>query len=62
MDITNPNLKIARFRFDRATKNTLKYEEVEVNDAPKIIGSLYIQKSALQGQPLEVIISIEVAE
>lgn len=36
--------KSVHFKFEKATKNTYKYEEDPQDNAPKIVGSLYIQK------------------
>ena len=35
------------FEFEKETKNTVKFDEVTANGSDPIIGSLYVQKSAL---------------
>lgn len=35
------------FEFEKETKNTVKFDEVTKNGSDPIIGSLYVQKSAL---------------
>lgn len=44
------------FRFERETKNTLRYEEV--SEAP-VIGTLYVQKLALPGRPAGLFVRVE---
>jgi len=44
------SLKMA-FQFEKATKNTYKYEEVPESGQPPRIGSLYVQKWALGEEP-----------
>lgn len=39
------------FQFEKATKNTFKYEEVPAAGQPPRIGSLYVQKWALGDNP-----------
>jgi hypothetical protein len=39
------------FSLDRATKNTFKYEEQPESGQPLRVGSLYVQKWALGGDP-----------
>jgi len=39
------------FQFEKATKNTYKYEEKPETDQPPKIGSLYVQKWALGETP-----------
>jgi hypothetical protein len=50
------------FQRERETKNTVRYEE-QVTDAPPIVGTLYLQKYALNrlGNPDCVRVSIEAA-
>lgn len=36
------------FQIDRETKNTVRYEEQPTQGEPKAIGTLYIQKYAIQ--------------
>jgi hypothetical protein len=44
------SLKMA-FQFEKATKNTWKYEEVPESGQPPRIGSLYVKKWALGEEP-----------
>lgn len=46
-------------KFEKETKNTLKFEEVPATGKPPIIGCMYVQKWALSSKPatLEVIIN-----
>jgi hypothetical protein len=50
------------FQRERETKNTVRYEE-QVTDAPPIVGTLYLQKYALNrlGNPDCVRVTIEAA-
>jgi hypothetical protein len=41
---------MARFRLVKATKNTIRFQEIEVEGVPPIIGALYIQKWAVGDQ------------
>ena len=40
-----------QFQLEKATKNTFKYEEQPESGQPPRIGSLYVQKWALGGDP-----------
>ncbi len=47
--------KIVKFKIEKETKNTVKYEEVPDEGQPPIIGTLYVQKwFAGTAQTLEV--------
>lgn len=55
--------KSAKFKLEKSTKNTHKYEEVEVSLTPKIIGTIYVQKSTVPTPPPEFItVTVEFAE
>ena len=41
----------ADFIFEKETKNTVKYDEQPESGLPPRIGSLYVQKWALGGEP-----------
>ena len=49
----------ATFSYERSTKNTHRYQE---DDAPPKIGSLYVQKWALDGTPKKIKVTVEVLE
>jgi hypothetical protein len=49
------------FEIEKETKNTIRYTEVAAGQPP-VIGTLYIQKWALQGSPKKLKVTIEVAE
>ncbi|MBD3387436.1 MAG: hypothetical protein GF414_00650 [Candidatus Altiarchaeales archaeon] len=53
-------LKI-RFEFERETKNTVRFQEVENSaEAEKAVGTLYIQKSVLgDPYPKSVVVTVE---
>ena len=50
------------FQRERETKNTVRYEE-QVTDAPPVVGTLYLQKYALNrlGNPDRLRVTIEAA-
>jgi len=50
------------FQRERETKNTVRYEE-QVTDAPPVVGTLYLQKYALNrlGNPDYLRVTIETA-
>lgn len=50
----------AVFEFERDTKNTVRFQEVEGDEAP-VIGTLYLQKHAYKklGSPKRVKVRIE---
>lgn len=43
----------ATFKFEKETKNTIRFQEVVEKDATPIIGPLYVQKSALEALKYE---------
>ena len=48
--------------FERATKNTWKFEEVIQQGITAVMNSLYIQKSTFKNQPNRIKVTIEVLE
>lgn len=40
-----------KFKVEKDTKNTVKYEEIPQPGQPKIIGSLYLQKFFVEQNP-----------
>ena len=48
--------------FERATKNTWKFEEVTQPGIAAVLNSLYIQKSTFENQPNRIKVTIEVIE
>jgi hypothetical protein len=54
-----------RFRYERETKNTVRFQEVEdANGEPEAIGTLYVQKWLLRqlGNPKHLVVAIRVPE
>jgi len=49
------------FEFERATKRTYRYQEITC-DSPQIVGTLYVQQWALNGQPNKIKVIIEVSK
>ncbi len=50
------------FKFEKETKNTVRYQEQAAPDSSVVIGPLYIQKSALdQTPPQEISVTVGVA-
>lgn len=50
----------AKFVREKETKNTVKFEEKPVSGQPPIIGSLYVQKFAVEGaETLEVTVTVK---
>lgn len=50
--------KSATFRVEKETKNTVKFEEVA--EGYPMVGSLYVQKGAFEGNiPQEITVTIE---
>ena len=49
------------FQFEKATKNTYKYEEIPESGQPPRIGSLYVQKWALAGDqpPRQIAVTLD---
>jgi len=37
------------FKFNKETKNTLRFSEVVADDCTPVIGELYVRKSAVEG-------------
>ena len=55
MEDTVKTERTARFKVEKETKNTVKYNEVPAEGQPPIIGTLYVQKwFAGAAQELEV--------
>ncbi len=47
------------FRHDKETKNTHRYKE-ETNGQPPIVGSIYVQKWAIEGErPEEIEVTLD---
>ena len=44
------------------TKNCWRFEEVLVPKKPKVIGQLYLQKTAFKGTPEHIRVTVEVLE
>ena len=38
------------FKFNKETKNTLRFSEVVADDSTPVIGELYVRKSAVDGK------------
>ncbi len=49
--------RIVTFKFERETKNTVRFEEVAVPGTPPIMGTVYVQKWVLD-QPLPQTIKV----
>ena len=47
----------AKFVFERETKNTYRFKEV--GDTDPIIGTLYIQKDAIDDRPEKIKVTVE---
>jgi hypothetical protein len=50
-----------RFRYERETKNTVRFQEVEDGDGePEAVGTLYVQKWLLRqlGNPKELVVTL----
>lgn len=50
------------FIFEKATKNTYRFQEVPAEDIPVMAGVLYVQKAAFDKQPEAITVSIEVVK
>jgi len=49
-----------KFKLEKATKNTYRYQEQPEDDQPPVVGTLYVQKWFLGNPaPEEITISIE---
>jgi hypothetical protein len=46
------------FEFEKETKNTIRYTEI-AEGQPPVIGTLYVQKWALKGNPKRIKVTIE---
>ena len=53
--------KVLTFKLEKLTKNTCKFQEIEVPGQPPAIGSLYIQKW-VAGNAQEVKVTLEVPD
>lgn len=47
------------FTFEKATKNTYRYQEDVPEDQPQVVGAIYIQKHALPTKPVRIRVTIE---
>ena len=55
-------MKLQRvFEIEKETKNTIRYAEV-AEGQPPIIGTIYIQKWALEGTPKQINVTVESAK
>lgn len=52
--MTDTTTQTARFEFEKATKNTYRFQEI-VGDSGPIIGSLYVQKWVFGDSPPEYV-------
>lgn len=50
------------FEYEKETKNTIRYMEKSKGGQPPAVGTLYVQKWALEGSPKKIRMSIEPAE
>jgi hypothetical protein len=58
--MTTPKTVTRTFKFDRATKNTFRFDEVETPGELFIIGTLYVQRFAFNGsQPGNIKVTLE---
>lgn len=51
---------VVMFALERETKGALRYNEVEEAGKPPVIGTLYIKKYAVVGQPQRITVTVEV--
>ena len=59
MATTKENAIVRTFEFERETKNTLRFAEVEVKGQPVVVGTLYVSKLVLDGKsPAKVTVAI----
>ena len=49
------------FEIEKETKNTIRYQEV-AEGQPPVIGTIYVQKWALEGTPKKVKVTLEVED
>ena len=47
------------FTFERETKNTYRFKEVNADERETVVGVLYVQKSKFDTQPQELTVTIE---
>jgi hypothetical protein len=53
-------MKLERvFEMEKETKNTVRYQEEQVEGQPPVIGTIYVQKWALKGIPNKVKVTLE---
>jgi len=50
----------ATFKINKETKNTLRFQEVEVEGQPLAVGALYIRKDALEAAEMADAQTVEV--
>lgn len=51
--------KTLKFKVEKATKNTIKFQEVEVPGQPPVIGTLYVQKWVVgTATEIEVVVKV----
>lgn len=53
--------EVRKFLMQKTTKNTVQYMEVAEGDKAQVIGTLYVQKAALEGEPSEITVTVEVS-
>ncbi len=53
-------MKLVRpFELEKETKNTVRYQEQAPEGQPAVIGTIYVQKWALQGIPKKVKVTLQ---
>jgi hypothetical protein len=56
----DPAMKLERvFEMEKETKNTVRYQEVQTEGQPPVIGTIYVQKWALKGIPKKVKVTLD---
>lgn len=55
----NEMKEVRTFAMQKTTKNTVQYMEVAAAGKPQVIGTLYVQKAALEGEPAEITVTVE---
>ena len=53
-------LDAALFKQERLTKNTVRFQEVVKAGFPYVVGSIYVQKEALDGTPEAIRVTIDI--
>ena len=53
-------LDAALFKQERLTKNSVRFQEVVEAGFPYVVGSIYVQKEALDGTPEAIRVTIDV--